>query len=100
MKSYLLLIIGMTAVTYIPRLLPLIILTEKPLHPKVRQFLLYVPYTALSALIARGIMESDPGLTIVSAAGILAAGICSWFKGGLVLSVLASIAVSFIFLRH
>lgn len=99
MRSYLPLILGMTMVTFLPRLLPLITLTERPLHPLLRRFLLYIPYTALSALIASGIMQADGTMRIATIAGIGAAAICSWFKGGLIVSVVASIVTSFLVLN-
>ena len=85
-------------ITYIPRLIPLMFLTERTLHPLVKRFLLYIPYTALSALIVRGAMQASSGMELATIIGIGAAGICSWFKGGLVLSVLASIIVSLLIL--
>ncbi len=100
MKNYLPLIFGMMAVTYIPRLIPLIILTERPLHPLVKRFLLYIPYTALSALIVRGVMQASSGMELATILGIGAAGICSWFKGDLILSVAVSILTSFLILSR
>lgn len=94
MKSYLPLIFGMMAVTYIPRFIPLISLTNRPLHPLLKRFLLYIPYTALSALIVRGIMESTSDMQLATFIGISVAGFFSWFRGGLVSSVLASIIAS------
>lgn len=99
MKSYLPLIIGMMLVTYLPRLIPLLLMTEKPLNPKLKRFLLYIPYTALSALIVRGILEASPDMRIATLVGIGAAGISSWLKGGLVLSVFISIAAVFVVLK-
>lgn len=99
MKSYLLLIIGMMLVTYLPRLIPLLIMTERPLHLLLRRFLLYIPYTALSAIIVRGIMQATPDMKLPTLAGIIVAGICSWFKGGLILSVFISIIAVFIILQ-
>lgn len=96
MKNYLPLILGMMAVTYIPRLVPLISLTERPLPPLLRRFLLYIPYTALSALIVRGIMEAPSGMQSATLIGVSAAGIFSWFRGGLVLSVLVSIVAAYL----
>lgn len=96
MKNYLPLVLGMAAVTYLPRLLPLILLTERPLPPFLRRFLLYVPYTALSALIVRGIMESNPHMLLATVLGLGIAGICSWYKGGLILSVLAATVTVFL----
>lgn len=100
MKNYLPLILGMMAVTYIPRLLPLVMLSKRPIHPVLRRFLLYIPYTALSALIVRGVMGAGPDMALAALAGIGVAAVCSWFKGGLVLSVLVSIAASFIVLNY
>ncbi|MDF2597014.1 MAG: branched-chain amino acid transporter [Clostridia bacterium] len=99
MKSYLPLILGMMLVTYIPRLLPLLIITERPLHPFFKKFLLFIPYTALSVLITRGMMEASGGMQFVTFVGLGAAAICSWFKGGLVLSVFVAIIASFLSLQ-
>lgn len=99
MKSYLSLIIGMMAVTYLPRLIPLLMMTDRPLPPLLKRFLLYIPYTALSVLIVRGVMQSSSDIRLATLAGIGVAGVCSWFKGGLVLSVLISIIAVFIILQ-
>ncbi len=99
MKNYLPLILGMTMVTFIPRLLPLITLAERPLHPLVKRFLLYIPYTALSALIASGIMQADQSMRLATMTGIGVAALFSWFKGGLILSVFTSIIAAFLILN-
>ncbi|WP_312906329.1 AzlD domain-containing protein [Tissierella praeacuta] len=82
MKNYLPLIIAMTLVTYLPRLMPLMLLSNRKVNKYIKQFLLYIPYTSLSILIIRGI--------------ITAAAIISYIKGNLVLSVLAGILLSFL----
>lgn len=99
MKNYIPLILGMTAVTYLPRLLPLITLSKRNLHPLLRQFLLYVPYTALGVLIVRGVSQSKPDMMFAAIAGMGASVICSWLNGGMILSVFASIITSFLFLN-
>jgi branched-subunit amino acid transport protein len=99
MKNYLPLILGMLAVTYIPRLLPLVTLAKRPLPNYLRRFLLYIPYTALSALIVRGIIQSPPKQLIPTLTAILVAALTSWFKGSLVISVLASILTSFLLIQ-
>ena len=99
MKSYLALILGMTAVTYLPRLAPMVALNDRPIHPKLKRFLMYVPYTALTALIVRGATQADPQMLVATLAGIGSAGICSWFKGGFILSVLVSIITAFLVLN-
>jgi branched-subunit amino acid transport protein len=98
MKSYLLLIVGMMLVTYLPRLLPWVVLSERPLHPLVRRFLLYIPYTALGALITRGALGAPPDMTPATLAGIGVAAACSWYRGGLVSSVAAAFIAVFLLL--
>ena len=45
-------IIGMMAVTYLPRVLPILFLSNKTLPPVVTQWLGYIPAAILSALLA------------------------------------------------
>ncbi len=99
MKNYLFLTLGMMGVTYLPRLLPLLIMAGKPLPLPLKRFLQYIPYTALSALIIRGVMQATPDMMLATIAGLAAAGICSWLKGSLVLSVLISIVTVFVILQ-
>jgi branched-subunit amino acid transport protein len=99
MRSYIPLILGMTMVTFLPRLLPLITLTDRHIHPLIKRFLLYIPYTALSALIASGIMQAEGTMRLATLAGLGAAAVCSWLKGGLIVSVVVSIATSFFILN-
>ncbi len=96
MKSYLPLIIGMGLVTYIPRLIPLLFLTNKALSPKLKQFLQFIPYTSLSILIVRGVLTSTSDMLFPTFVGIALAGIVAYFKSNLVLSVLVAIAASFV----
>jgi branched-subunit amino acid transport protein len=100
MKSYLPLILGMMTVTFLPRLLPLIILAKRPLHPLVKRFFLYIPYTALGALIVRGVMQATSAMMVATTVGLGVAAFCSWFKGGLVFSVIAAIVVAFLILSY
>ena len=96
MNSYLTLILGMTLVTFLPRLLPLITLSERPIHPLFKRFLLYIPYTALGALIVRGVMQASSGMEAATFIGVGVAAACSWYQGGLILSVFASIIAAYI----
>lgn len=96
MKSYLPLIIGMTLVTYIPRLIPLVVLSNKKMNKNIEEFLRYIPYTSLSILIIRGIITASDGMRMATIAGVGIAAIISYIKGNLVLSVLAGILLSFL----
>lgn len=99
MINYLPLILGMTLVTYIPRYLPLNLLSELDLNPNIRRFLTYIPYTSLSILIIRGLLTSSKDMFFPTLIGILVAGLVSWVKGNLVLSVLLGIFSSFLIIQ-
>lgn len=96
MKSYLALIIGMTLVTYIPRLLPLVAMSDKALNNRIERFLKYIPYTALGALIIPGVVQATPEMPAAALIGIGATALISWMRGGLILPVVASIAATFL----
>lgn len=96
MKSYLLLIIGMTLVTYLPRLIPLVLLSNRNVNKNVKQFLLYIPYTSLGILITRGIITAGTGMKLATVIGVGIAATISYIRGNLVLSILAAILLSFL----
>ncbi|HBE76178.1 MAG TPA: AzlD domain-containing protein [Firmicutes bacterium] len=93
-----LVILGMLAVTYIPRLVPLITITDNTLPPFCRRFLQFIPYTALGALIIPGVVNATPGKPIAALAGLGTAVLCAWFKAGVILSIFAAIMVTFLML--
>jgi branched-subunit amino acid transport protein len=49
--DYLLLVLGMGIVTYLPRWIPLILLSRRPMPEWLRQWLDFIPVAVLSALI-------------------------------------------------
>ena len=51
MMDYLMLVLGMGAVTYLPRWVPLIFLSRRRLPEWMRQWLEFIPAAVLSALI-------------------------------------------------
>ena len=87
----LILVAGMTAVTYLPRLIPLLSLSERQLPPLVRRFLLFIPYTALGALIIPGAFQAIPGYPIAGLVGILASLVSAWVNRSLILAVAAGV---------
>lgn len=54
-----LLILGMAAVTYIPRLLPVWMLSSRSLPPVVGRWLSFVPTAVLSALLLPALVLTD-----------------------------------------
>ena len=96
MNSYLGITLGMALVTYIPRVFPLLFLTNKKINPQLQRFLKLIPYTSLSILIIRGILTLDFLLIPAAIIGIGAAGLLSYRFNNLVLSVFVGIVLSFL----
>lgn len=96
MNSYYSITIGMMLVTYIPRVFPLLFLSDKKMNAKLERFLKLIPYTSLSILIIRGILTSEVSLIPAAIIGIGAAGFLSYRFNNLVLSVFVGIILSFL----
>jgi len=67
----LLIIIGMSLATMIPRVLPAFIVDKLEFRPWVNRWLNAIPYAALGALIFPGIMtvkDGSPGVGLIGAA--------------------------------
>jgi len=92
---YLLIIIGMTIVTYIPRMFPLVILSDLELNSFWRRFLYYIPPAALMALIFPGILRATESSGIALAGGLMAV-VLAFYKFNLLLIVLGAILAVFI----
>ncbi len=91
-----LVIAGMFAVTYVPRVLPFLLGREIPFPRWLRRWLRLFPYAALGALILPGILNADPGRSWVGlSAGAVAAGV-SLLTRSLMLTVLAAILYVFL----
>ena len=63
-KLVFLTICGMGAVTYLPRLLPMLLLSDRKLSPWIARWLSFVPATVLAALLAPGLLCREGGLTL------------------------------------
>ena len=87
----LLIILGMTAATYIPRALPAVILDKLKFSAKVEKFLKLIPYTAMTALIFPGIFTVDTAHPAIGIVGGLVAILLAWRKVQVVICVLAAI---------
>lgn len=95
MNKIILLILGMMLVTYIPRLLPFMIMSKQNLPQGIRKFLIFIPSAALGALIIPGVFSAIPEKPVASLVGIGFACVYSWYKGGIIIPVLGSIAAGF-----
>lgn len=91
----LLLVLGMTLVTYIPRALPAALLDRLRLGARMEKFLNLIPYTAMAALIFPGVITVDAN-PIIGIAGGLTALVLAWRKCPLVVCMLAAIGVDFV----
>ena len=94
---FFLMIAGMTAVTYVPRMLPAVLIDRMKFSPRVEKFLKLIPYTAMAALIFPGILTAMDRWYL-GMAGALAAGFLAWKKSPVMVCVLAAIAVEYILL--
>ena len=84
----LLLVLGMAAVTYLPRALPAVLIEKLHFGPKLEKFL-------QAALICPGIFTVDASHPAVGLLGGAAAGVLAWRRCPVILCVLAAIAVDF-----
>ena len=93
-----LLILGMMAVTYLPRLIPFYMIQDLRLAPRLKRFLELIPFTALGALILPGVLTSVPGQPLAMALGIGFAAAWAWFRGGIMVPVAGAIAIVYMVL--
>ena len=91
----LLMILGMTAVTYLPRVLPAVLTERLCFGPRFEKFLNLIPYTAMTALIFPGVLTVDAGRPWIGLAGAAAAAVPALLKKPVMLSMLAGIAAEF-----
>lgn len=82
----------MAGVTYLVRMLPLVLVKKKITNTFLRSFLYYVPYTVLSAMTFPAIMFST-GNIVSAAVGAVVALLLAYF-GRSLLTVAASSAAS------
>ena len=93
--NHLLLILGMVVVTYLPRMIPIALLSDLELPEYLRRFLSMLPAAALGALIIPGVADAIPDHSWIGIASVGVAAAVSVGKGGMMLSVLVAVAVAF-----
>lgn len=85
----------MALVTYLIRMLPMVIFRKKITNVRVKSFLYYVPYAVLSAMTFPAIFSST-GTYASAAAGCAAAVLLAYFKKGLLTVAVGAAAAVFI----
>lgn len=89
-------IFSMAAVTYIPRLIPFLMLTNKEIPKRVDAFLKCIPVAAIGALIIPGVFTATPDMPAAGIAGITFTLVVGLWKGGIIVPVLGSVAVTYL----
>ena len=92
-------ILIMALVTYLPRMLPLVLFRKTIENQFIKSFLAYVPYAVLGAMTFPSILFStspDGGFSLVYFLGGLVAMVLAYFNRGLLLVAVSSVVVAFI----
>ncbi len=92
------LIFGMAAVTYIPRLMPFLLLNRLRIPHRVNAFLKAIPVAAIGALIVPGVLTATPDLPAAALAGMGFTLIYGLFRGGIIVPVLGAVGISWLML--
>lgn len=88
------LVFAMTAVTYLPRLLPFVLIDFSRLPPALIRVLRSVPAAALGALLVPGVATSVGGRIDASLAGALAAVLAALIFRRVIVTLLAAVAAA------
>ncbi|HHW41248.1 MAG TPA: AzlD domain-containing protein [Syntrophomonadaceae bacterium] len=91
MLKLLSIVIMMGLVTYLPRLLPVVILNNLRLPPFLKSFLQYIPYAALGALIFPGVLYSTGDIRS-ALAGCTVSVVLAFYRLNIILVVVGGIA--------
>lgn len=92
-QPFLLIILGMWAVSYLPRVIPALFISKVKFSPYLKRFLDLIPYTAMTALVFPGIFYSVPGHTDVTYFGAGAAILAAVLKLPFAITVIIAVAV-------
>ena len=98
MNNIIPIIFCMAAVTYLPRLLPFLFLSNKRIHKRLDAFLKCIPATAIGALIIPGVFTATPDMPLAALSGMIFTLIAGLWRGGIIIPVLGSVAVTYLVL--
>lgn len=90
MENMWLVVLAMGAVTYVPRMIPMVLMGGRELPPSFKAFFKYIPYAALGALIFPGVLSSTGDLS-TAAIGAVIAVILSILRMNVIVVVFGSI---------
>lgn len=96
MLRYIVLIFAMALVTYIPRMIPMLLLNGVKLPTRLKTFLDFIPFAALGALIFPGVLSST-GDTISAVCGLVVAIALSLAKLNIMIVVTGGIAAVYLY---
>ncbi len=87
----------MALVTYLIRMLPMVIFRKKITNVRIQSFLYYVPYVVLAAMTFPAVFSST-GTTASSVAGCVVGLILAYFRRGLLTVAVGASAAAYIVL--
>ncbi|ADZ83235.1 AzlD domain-containing protein [Cellulosilyticum lentocellum] len=87
-------LIGMSLVTYIPRVLPVMILDKMHISQKLEGILKAIPYAALGSLIFPSILSVNTNYPIIGIVGGCVAVILSYAKLNITYTICGTVAVT------
>ena len=97
-NNTIILIFGMSIVTYLPRLLPFLFLSNRQIPGRLNVFLKCIPAAAIGALIIPSVLTATPDMPVAAVAGMMFTLILGWWRGGIILPVLGSVFITYIVL--
>lgn len=95
-KYWLLQLAVMAGVTYLVRMLPLVIFRKKIENKFVQSFLYYIPYAVLAAMTFPAVFSSTGGGIVSALVGVAVALLLAFFEKGLVTVALCACAAVFV----
>lgn len=98
MSEVILIILGMAAVTYLPRLFPFLLLSRSNVPKRLDAFLKCIPAAAIGALIIPGVFDATPTMPLAAIAGICFTLLFGLLRGGIIVPVLGSVAITWLVL--
>ena len=88
-------ILVMAFVTYLIRMLPLVIFRKKITNRRLRSFLYYIPYAVLGAMTFPAIFFST-GSVFSASLGLVGAMLMAFFDKGLMAAAVTSVVIAFV----